>query len=345
MRMEWPRQDLPGTVGPVAVQAGRLTRGTLRAGLADIPLLVLGGGAPGPVLYVQALQHGLELNGVEVMRRLVTTLEPSRLRGTLILVPMANTLAARVHMQSYPYADRPRERQLNDMNRRWREPLGGANHVDQAVAALAPCVAMADAMIDLHCHEYLYAPMALTDCHDPTSRALGIAMGLGVVNHSLGTEGMFGRYCRDTLGKPAITVEMPPLRRVDAGTSAMGFRAVLNALRWMGMLDEPLDLPERALIFDGGVSDGVRAEHEGFVARLAQPGDLVTAGAVVGEIWSPDRFEPVQVIRAPRHTAVTSLGRPPVLWGDPEQDFVNVGESVAGFCVPAAVVEPRRELA
>ncbi len=345
MHTPWPIREVLTQVGPLTVVPGGLVRTTLRAGLADVPLLVLGGTAPGPVLYVQALQHGLELNGVEVMRRLVTTLDPGTMRGTLILAPMANTLAARVHLQSYPYADRPHERRLNDMNRRWLQPVGGTNHVDQVVAALAPIVRLADAMLDLHCHEYLYTPMALADTRDPQERALALALGLPTLNSSVGTEGMFGRYCRSVLGKPAVTVEMPPLRRVDMHTSALGFRGVLNALRWMGLLSGALELPPRTVIFGGGPSASVCAEREGYMARLAEPGQEVHAGDPVAEIWSPDTFERVQTVRAPFDAYVVSLGRPPVLWGDPEHDFVNVGEVAALFAVPSEVIDPAAALA
>lgn len=333
-------------VGPVAVVPGTLRRGTLRAGLADVPLVVVGGMAPGPTLYVQALQHGLELNGVEVMRRLVVGLDPMSVRGTLILVPMANTLAARVHMQSYPYPDRPTERLLNDMNRRWRQPIGGPNHVDQVVAQLDPIVRLADAMIDLHCHEYLYATMGLTNMRDARCRDLAVAAGFEVLNAGDGTEGMFGRYCREILGRPALTIEMPPLRRVDRANSAIGFRAVLNVMKRLGMLEGALELPRQTRIFGGGGgrSAGVRAEREGYLARFADPGQFVREGDLVAEIWSPDTFEPVQRIQAPFDAYVTSLGRPPHLWGEPEQDFVNIGERAAGFGVPAETIDPGAEL-
>ena len=344
MHNDWPQREVLTQVGPLSLAPGTLGRATLRAGLADIPLVVLAGVAPGPVLYVQALQHGLELNGVAVMRQVVRTVDPAGLCGTLILVPMANTLAARVHLQSYPYADRPMERRLNDMNRRWLDPLGGANQVDQVVATLAPIVRLADAMLDLHCHEYLYPAMALTHIAIPRCRQMALALGFEVVHAGQGTAGMFGRYCRESLGAAVVTVEMPPLRRVDARTSALGFQGVLNAMIWMGMLPGRLELPPRTIILGGGRSASVTAEREGYLARLAEPGQAVRQGDVVAEIWSPDTFAPVQTVRAPFDGILNSLGRPPVLWGDPEHDFINVGESAAAFAVPSETVCAATEL-
>ena len=337
----WPKRDVLPAVGPLEVRPDHVSRVTLQAGMATIPLLAYGGVAPGPVLYVQALQHGLELNGVDVMRRLVQTLDPATLSGTLILVPMANTLAARVHMQSFPYPDRPTQRLVNDMNRRWREPLaGGPNHVDQVVAALAPIIGCADVMIDLHCHEYLYPSMVLTNMQQPACRALALAMGFEMARHGEGTEGMFDKYGREVLDKPTVTVEMPPLRRVDPRSSAAGYRGVINAMKTLGMLDGEPGLPARTVIFGfgKGQTTSVMAEHEGFMARYADGGDEVAAGQVVAEIWSPDDFTVTQEIRAPFAGFVTSIGRAPQVWGEPEHDFINIGERAVIFSTADEVV-------
>jgi len=215
------------------------------------------------------------------------------------------------------------------------------------VAALDPLVRLADGMLDLHCHEYLYSAMALTDMNNPWCRAMGLSMGFDVVHHAVGTEGMFGRYCLDTLGKPCVTVEMPPLRRVDTRFSDRGFRGVVNLLCHIGMLEGDLDLPEQTFVFGLGDerSNTVTAEAEGYMARFVEAGGRVAAGDLTAEIWSPGRFEPVQAIRAPFAGFVSSIGRPPQAWGEPEYDFISVGERAVTFTTPGRGVCPATELA
>ncbi len=340
MPTQWPDRDPLRTVGSVTVAPGHSGRGTLRAGMAGIPIHVYAGSGPGPVLYVQALQHGLELNGCDVMRQLIQALDPAALTGTLILVPMANPLAARTHAQSFPYPDRATDRKTNDMNRRWFEGHATSNAVDQQVEALKPIVALADACIDLHCHEYLYSSMVLTDMSDPVCAEFALAMGFDVVRSGTGTEGMFGRYVRGALGRVGVTVEMPPLRRVDHANSAIGQRGVLNALRHMGMLDGALELPPRTAVFGTGQQQGktVFVGEEGFMSRYVKAGDRVSAGQVVAEIWRPDDFTVVQRIEAPFDSFVISIGRPPQNWGDPEHDFMNVGDRAVSFSTASEIV-------
>ena len=56
----------------------------------SIPVYVKRGKRPGPVMFVSAAIHGDELNGIEIVGRLIRSSAITRLRGTLIAVPMVN---------------------------------------------------------------------------------------------------------------------------------------------------------------------------------------------------------------------------------------------------------------
>ncbi len=55
-----------------------------------LPVHVLHGAQPGPTMFVSAAIHGDELNGVEIIRRLLRTLDPQSISGTLLCVPVVN---------------------------------------------------------------------------------------------------------------------------------------------------------------------------------------------------------------------------------------------------------------
>ena len=55
-----------------------------------MPVHVINGRRPGPCLFVSAAIHGDEINGVEIIRRLLGTRALNRLAGTLIAVPVVN---------------------------------------------------------------------------------------------------------------------------------------------------------------------------------------------------------------------------------------------------------------
>lgn len=56
----------------------------------SIPVYVTRGKRPGPTMFVSAAIHGDELNGIEIVGRLIRSRAIERLRGTLIAVPMVN---------------------------------------------------------------------------------------------------------------------------------------------------------------------------------------------------------------------------------------------------------------
>ena len=55
-----------------------------------LPVHVLHGAQPGPAMFVSAAIHGDELNGVEIIRRVLRTLQPGNISGTLLCVPVVN---------------------------------------------------------------------------------------------------------------------------------------------------------------------------------------------------------------------------------------------------------------
>ena len=77
---------LPGGVQQLHLEMPPLYTSTQMA----IPVHVIRGKRPGPTLFVCAAVHGDELNGVDVVGRLIHSKTIQNLRGTLIAVPMVN---------------------------------------------------------------------------------------------------------------------------------------------------------------------------------------------------------------------------------------------------------------
>ena len=103
-------------------------------------------GGPGPTVYLQATQHGIELNGPATLRRLHGVLESARLAGTVVVVPVVNPLAFDTRSYITPAAY---DAQNPNLNRVWPGADDGSLQ-ERLAAALWPLVASADVVIDLH---------------------------------------------------------------------------------------------------------------------------------------------------------------------------------------------------
>ena len=55
-----------------------------------VPVLIAKGKQPGPVLGITAAVHGNELNGLSSIFKLFKTIDPNKLKGTLVAVPISN---------------------------------------------------------------------------------------------------------------------------------------------------------------------------------------------------------------------------------------------------------------
>ena len=56
----------------------------------NMPVQVVNGRRAGPTLFVTAAIHGDEINGVEIIRRLLKLKTLASIRGTLLAVPIVN---------------------------------------------------------------------------------------------------------------------------------------------------------------------------------------------------------------------------------------------------------------
>ena len=76
----------PGETKRIELEAVKLYTDTSMS----IPVFVKRGRKPGPILFVSAAIHGDELNGIEIISRLINSKQINSIRGTLIAVPFVN---------------------------------------------------------------------------------------------------------------------------------------------------------------------------------------------------------------------------------------------------------------
>src|SRR5690242_21218804 len=83
------------TVGTATAQRGQKAYGVLKvpAGVDagyDIPVALVHGARPGPVLAVVAGSHGSEYASIIAVEQLISGISPADLSGTLVLLPIVN---------------------------------------------------------------------------------------------------------------------------------------------------------------------------------------------------------------------------------------------------------------
>jgi predicted deacylase len=272
------------TIGETTVQPGK--RASISLPVADLytggsvsmPVKVICGRRAGPVLFVSAAIHGDELNGVEIIRRLLKRKVLSGLLGTLIAVPVVN-----VHGfldQSRYLPDR------RDLNRSFPGSAKGSIAARLANTFIKQIVSQADCGIDLHTGAInrFNLPQIRANIDDEKTLALAKAFGAPVVLNSDIRDGSL-RACANERGFPMLIYEAGEALRFDDLSIRAGVSGILKVMRFLGMLPQSKSgTTIRPVIADS--TSWVRAPVSGIVNHRAQLGARVTEGqhiAIVGD--------------------------------------------------------------
>jgi len=306
------------SVGDLVAQRGEKVKGRLIAGsLADgspisIPVMIIHGRQPGPVLYVQAVCHGIELNGLEVIRRLYQEIDPAGLTGTILLVPIANVLG-------FNYRIRQTVFDLEDLNRVWPGKKNG--RISERIAHLlfSQLVARADYLLDLHTGSATMVTHVRFFGQDPTCSGLARAFGTEVVvdeplDENARAQRFDGKLRNVALreGIYGITPEPGGHSRFDPVAIGVGWQGVKNVLVHLGMLDGTLQLPSEQVVLKLDTQP-LTANWGGVFMSQVRPGERVQKGQVLGFIYHPQTFEVLEEILAPEEGMVLSFTENPVV--------------------------------
>ena len=248
-------------------------------GLASAtPVLVVHGGRPGPVLCLTAALHGDELNGVEIVRRVLYSIEPEELSGTLIGVPIVNLLGFQRSSRYLP--DR------RDLNRHFPGQPNGSSASRIAYSFFNDVIQHCTALVDLHTGSFdrINLPQLRADLSKPDVVDLTKGFGATVVLQGEGGEGTLRRATVES-GIPAVTLEAGgPLRLQESAVkhSVKGIKTLLNHL---GMVKKTRKWGDPEPVYYS--STWVRAERGGILFSEVALGAYVKRGDLLGAITNP----------------------------------------------------------
>ncbi|MGK2898520.1 MAG: succinylglutamate desuccinylase/aspartoacylase family protein, partial [Burkholderiaceae bacterium] len=269
----------------------------------SMPVQVLRGRRAGPVLFVSAAVHGDELNGVEIIRRLLKRKSLGSLRGTLLAVPIVN-----VHGfidQSRYLPDR------RDLNRSFPGSAKGSIAARLANTFLKEVVLKSDFGIDLHTAAIDRAnlPQIRANLDDPAVTELAEAFGAPVIVNANLREGSL-RACAAGHGIPVMIYEAGEALRFDEVSIRAGIRGIRRVMRKLGMLPPDLGgkVPQAVVARS---TSWVRAPASGIVSGAVALGSRVKENDRLALISDPlgDRED---AVRAPFAGIVIGCSRLPL---------------------------------
>ena len=249
-----------------------------------MPVHVVNGRSDGPILFLAAAIHGDELNGIEIVRRVLASQLLNRLRGALIAVPIVNVLGV-VHQSRY-LPDR------RDLNRCFPGSPSGSLGARIAHLFMNEVVARSTHGVDLHTGALHRSnlPQVRGKLGNRGVKRMAEAFGAPVVLDAAIRDGSL-RDAATEYGIPVLLYEAGEALRFDETAIRLGVRGVINVMRSLGML--PRRAKEPARPFVARSSTWVRAPGSGVFRATTRLGAEVAKGqrlGVLSDPFSPDEW-------------------------------------------------------
>ena len=263
------------------------------------PVLVVNGAKPGPVLCLTAAIHGDELNGIEMVRRVLHDMQPGKMSGTIIGVPIVNVQGFRRGSRYLP--DR------RDLNRYFPGNPRGSSASRIAHSFFTQVVMQCDALIDLHTgsQERSNLPQIRADLRDPDVVTLTQGLGGMVVLHSAPAPGTL-RGAATAAGIPAVTLEAGGPSELEVGVVKQGVTGIETLISTLSMQKRRSIWGDPEPVYYR--STWVRADSGGILFADVSLGSSVSKGDLLGTITDPVSNARAE-LRAPYSGRVLGMAR------------------------------------
>jgi len=288
------------------------------AGLHQVPITLINGHGDGPTLIVNGGEHGSEYNGPAAALRLCAELDPNNISGNVIIVPLVNTLAFEgrwMHSNPVDYRDIT-SCYLPEI------PKTGSGHplITYQVASTfyREVLAKGDYRLNLHGGDIeedvlvstMYSKTGTDAKRDEVSLALCRNFGWSWIR-----EGLPKPKPQSDKGLPmpiSMGTEAGGMGRCQSDIVSQVVKGVLNAMKYLKMLDGKPDIPPTAKVFN---PYHIYSQHGGFFISNVRAGDLVSKGNTLGTVRNLFG-EIVEEIQAPTSGVIHMVTSPSVYEGD-----------------------------
>ncbi len=285
-----------------------------------MPVQIVRGRETGPGLFISAALHGDELNGVEIIRRVLKLPALGKLRGTLIAVPIVNVQAFLNQSRYLP--DR------RDLNRSFPGSGSGSLAARIAHVFLKEIVGRADYGIDLHTGALHRPnlPQIRASLDNPQTMKMARAFGVSVVLNSTPRPGSLREFTsRNNI--PVLLYESGEALRFDEDCIRTGVQGVVNVLTVLEMLPPSRRRVKLVNPLIARASTWVRAPASGILRIRVKLGQRVKSGQQLGIIADPFGINEFPIASPCDGLVIGRQNLPPTSEGDAVFHIARVASS------------------
>lgn len=275
----------------------------------NIPVHIIHGRKPGPRLFVTAAIHGNEIDGVEIIRQLLTSSRLKHIHGTLIAVPVVNVYGFVTLSRYLP--DR------RDLNRSFPGSKKGSLAARLAYLLMKEVISKCTHGIDLHTgglHRSNLPQIRINlDIHENISLAKAFDVPV-ILNASL-RDGSIRQACND-LGIPILVYEGGEALRFDEVAIRAGVKGILNVMAELKMIKHVKRATKHRETKIARSSNWIRAPHSGILRPIRKLGDAINRNDSLGTIADPFGRQKTEIFSPWKGIIIGKTNLPLVNTGD-----------------------------
>jgi predicted deacylase len=286
-----------------------------------IPISILNGALPGPVLALIAGTHGYEYAPIIALQNIRAELDPQKLSGTVVIVHVANIPSFLGRTIYYSPIDG------KNLNRQYPGDKDGSVSQRIAHAITTEVISRADYVVDMHAGDgnealrpYIYMPKTGDVKLDETIQNMAKAFGIDhiIIDRAdipAPDASKFTDATALSLGKPAMTTESGQRGSTSTEWTGIAEHGVWNLLRHFEMIEGTNKAPAAVVWLEN--YEVIASPETGIFKPLVKDGYVVAEGGVLGELL--DFFgNKITDIKAPFKGVVNYIiVTPPITKGEP----------------------------
>jgi len=254
----------------------------------SLPIHVINGIEEGPTLCITAAIHGDEINGVEIIRRLLKKKGFRKMNGSIIAIPIVNVYGF-LYQERY-LMDR------RDLNRSFPGTSKGSLAAILAGIISNQILSQSTHAIDLHTgsHHRFNLPQIRTNLDMPDNEELALAFNVPVILHSAFRDGSMREYANEQ-GIPILLYEAGEALRFDELSIRTGINGILSVMGALKMIKPGHYRLKKCTPTISRDSYWLRAPISGILRHIKKSGDRIGKGQVIAIIANPTSNEEYKI--------------------------------------------------
>lgn len=303
-------------IGTCKAVAGKITSGSLTVAvhqgkILKIPVIIAKGEESGKTVFISAGMHGDEINGIEVIRNFMQRINPAKLHGAIIFLPILNPWGFKKKSRYIPFDNK-------DLNRCFNV-RGNSVSYKIARTLMKEVVKKCDFGIDLHDgRTNLLLPHTRIFKKDKCGylKELSHAFGSEIILQREGEKGMMAVASFNLYKIPVLTVEVGGALILREDFTDQVLSGLKNILIYGGLLNGVLDLPVRQFFLDDRL--GYISPIQGILHIEVELGDAVNKEQLIARIHNPITDREIKI----------KSKNPGVVFSVRRDAIINRGESI-----------------